>query len=316
MPDCGGRRAPGQEIFTDKYGRVKVQFPWDREGKADSVSSCWIRVATPWAGKQWGIVHIPRIGQEVVVDFVEGDPDQPIIVGSVWNAETMPPYTLPDNKTRSGVKSRSSPGAGSLDLNEIRFEDKKGAEQIFTNAARNQDVRVKNDFFEFVGNEKHTVVTTDQLTEIRGDGHQLIKGDQNEKVNGSLSLTVGQDLQGKVSMKYALQAGTEIHLKAGTNLVIESGTTLTLKVGSNFINLNPGGVFIKGSMVMINSGGAAGSGSGASPEAPKAPKEAEEPTATAVTPPPKAQPVQPTSYSPLAMMMKQAAESGAPFCDT
>ncbi len=98
----------GEEIFVDKYGRVKVQFHWDREGQDDVNSSCWVRVATFWAGKQWGAIHIPRIGQEVIVDFLEGDVNQPIIVGSVYNADLMPPWTLPDNKTISGIKSRSS----------------------------------------------------------------------------------------------------------------------------------------------------------------------------------------------------------------
>ncbi|MCL4402102.1 MAG: type VI secretion system tip protein VgrG [Acidobacteria bacterium] len=107
----------GEEIFTDKYGRIKVQFHWDREGKNDIDSSCWLRVATLWAGKQWGIVHIPRIGQEVIVDFLEGHPDQPIVIGSVYNADQMPPYTLPDNKTQSGIKSRSSKGGGTDNFN-------------------------------------------------------------------------------------------------------------------------------------------------------------------------------------------------------
>src|SRR5205823_6617323 len=122
---------PGEEIFTDKYSRVKVQFHWDRQGKNDAGSSCWVRVATHWAGKQWGLIHIPRIGQEVVVDFLEGDPDQPIIVGSVYNAEMMPPYALPANKTQSGIKTRSSMGGNPETFNEICFEDKKGAELLY-----------------------------------------------------------------------------------------------------------------------------------------------------------------------------------------
>jgi type VI secretion system secreted protein VgrG len=118
----------GDEIFTDKYGRVKVQFPWDREGKNDGNSSCWVRVSSIWAGKQWGAIHIPRIGQEVVVDFLEGDPDQPIIVGSVYNADMMPPYPLPDNKTQSGIKPTAARHA--RQPNELRFEDKKAARYL------------------------------------------------------------------------------------------------------------------------------------------------------------------------------------------
>lgn len=145
----------GEEIFTDKYSRVKVQFHWDREGKKDADSSCWCRVATPWAGKQWGMIHIPRIGQEVVVDFLEGDPDQPIIVGSVYNAEQMPPYALPDNRTQSGLKTRSSLKGTEQNYNELRFEDKKGQEQVYFHAERNFDRVVENNDTLSVGFEDH-----------------------------------------------------------------------------------------------------------------------------------------------------------------
>src|SRR4029078_5761904 len=120
----------GDEIYTDKYGRVKVQFHWDRLGKKDQNASCWIRVSPPWGGKGWGAVSTPRIGQEVIVDFLEGDPDQPIITGRIYNAEQMPPYELPANKTQSGIKTRSSTGGSPDNFNEIRFEDKKGEEQL------------------------------------------------------------------------------------------------------------------------------------------------------------------------------------------
>ncbi|MEP6923189.1 MAG: type VI secretion system tip protein TssI/VgrG, partial [Pyrinomonadaceae bacterium] len=133
----------GEEIFTDKYGRVKVQFNWDRESQADANSSCWVRVAQAWAANKWGMMFIPRIGMEVVINFLEGDPDQPIITGCVYNAEAMPPYTLPDEKTKSTMKSDSSTGGGGF--NELRFEDKKGSEQIFIHAEKDVDMRVKND---------------------------------------------------------------------------------------------------------------------------------------------------------------------------
>jgi len=304
----------GEEIYVDKFGRVKVQFHWDREGKYDEKSSCWVRVSQNWAGKRWGAMFIPRIGQEVIVDFLEGDPDQPIITGRVYNGDSMPPYALPDEKTKSAIKSYSSKGGGGF--NEIRFEDKKGSEQLFIHAEKNQDLRIKNDEFEWVGNERHLIVKKDQLEKVEGDKHLTVKGDQNEKVDGTVSLKAGMDIQRKAGMKYALDAGMEIHLKSGMNLVVESGATLTLKVGGNFINLNPGGVFIQGTMVMINSGGAAGSGSGASPEAPKDPKEADkaDPGAKPEMPPPKT-PVKPQTYSPGALVLKQAAQSGTPFCD-
>jgi type VI secretion system secreted protein VgrG len=305
----------GEELYTDKYGRVKVQFFWDRLGKLDESSSCWIRVAEPVAGKSWGAVWTPRIGQEVVVSFLEGDPDQPLISGSVYNAIQMPPYALPDEQTKSTFKSYSSKGGGGF--NEIRFEDKKGSEQVFIHGQKNLDIRVENDRFETILGESDLVVYKDQIELVKQDKHLHVKGDQNEKVDGTVSLTAGQNVEAKAGQNYAFEAGTEIHLKAGTNLVIESGTTLTLKVGGNFINLNSGGIFISGTTVMINSGGSAGSGAGSSPATPKEAKEADtaKPGENAPPPPPPP-PITPVTYSVPAMLLKQAADSGAPFCDT
>lgn len=307
----------GEEIHTDKYGRVKVQFYWDRYGEMNENSSFWIRVSQNWAGNRWGAFFLPRIGQEVIVDFLEGDPDRPIITGRVYNAEQMPPYELPAEMTKSTVKSYSSKGGEGF--NELRFEDKKGSEQVFIHAERNQDNRVKNDSMEWIGKDRHLIVTGDQFEEVKGDKHLSVQGDQNEKINGTVSQDVAMDIQQKAGMKHALEAGMEIHLKAGVNLVMEAGASLTLKVGGNFINLNPGGVFIQGTMVMVNSGGSAGTGSGSSPAAPKVPLEADKakPGAMAAPPPPDVkQPVagsQPPS--PQAATLRQAAESGTPFCE-
>ncbi len=308
----------GEEIYVDKYGRVKVQFFWDRAGKSDENSSCWTRVSQLWAGKQWGAIWTPRIGQEVIVDFLEGDPDRPVITGRVYNADQMPPYTLPGEKTKSTIKSYSSMGGGGF--NELRFEDKKGSEQIFIHAQHNQDIRVLADLMENVGNNTNLTVAKDQLEKIGGDKHLQVSGDHNQKVGGTESLNVSQNLQEKVGQNYALDAGTEIYLKAGMNLVIESGTTLTLKVGGNFINLNSGGIFISGTMVMLNSGGAAGSGSGCSPDAPKDPTPADNADPGQASGPPlklqyKKTVVPPSSYSPAALVLKAAAQSGAPFCE-
>jgi type VI secretion system secreted protein VgrG len=265
-------------------------------------------------------MFVPRIGQEVIVDFLEGDPDQPIITGRVYNAEQMPPYALPDEKTKSTIKTFSSKGGGGF--NELRFEDKKGSEQVFIHAEKDLHQRVKDSRFETIIDSTHLIVKKDQLEQIGGDTHLQVKGDQNEKITGTVSLNAGTDLQQKVGMKYAMDAGQEIHLKAGMNLVIESGTNLTLKVGGNFININPAGVFIKGTMVFINSGGSAGSGAGASPQAPKNPTEADKADPgelTTVSPP---QPPKRKSYSfgstpvsPAAAVLKAAAQTGAPFCD-
>ena len=304
-----------EEIHTDKYGRVKVKFHWDRYSKADENSSCWIRVAQVWAGKKWGAMYIPRIGQEVVVEFLEGDPDRPIITGRVYNAQAKPPYDLPGNKTMSTLKSNSSKdGQG---FNEIRFEDKKGEEQIFIQAEKNLDVRIKNDTKEWIGQDRHLIVTGDQLEEVSGDKHLTVKGDQNEKIDGTVSLDVGMDLQQKVGMKHALEAGMDVHIKGGMKVVIEAGMQLSLKAGASFIDIGPGGVAISGTpSVMINSGGSAGAGSGCSPDAPKLPKEAATAEPGEVSAPPKpAKPPKPKEYGPQAMTLKQGAKSGTPFCE-
>ncbi|MBS1792235.1 MAG: type VI secretion system tip protein VgrG [Acidobacteria bacterium] len=304
----------GEEIFTDKFGRVKVQFHWDREGRYDESSSCWIRVGQLWAGKRWGAMFIPRIGMEVIVQFLEGDPDQPIITGCVYNPETMPPYALPDEKTKSGVKTDSTKGGGGF--NELRFDDKKGSEQIFIHGERNLDVRVKNDSFEYVGRDRHLIAGGDRLEKIAKDQHLKIGGDRSEAVGGSVSLKVGADEDIRVGAKFAVDAGNEIHLKSGANLVIETGANLTLKVGGNFININAGGIFIKGTMVMINSGGAAGAGAGANPDAPKEAKEADRAEAGGrVAPPKPLPPVKPLAYSQAAMVLKKAHKEGTPFCE-
>jgi type VI secretion system secreted protein VgrG len=313
----------GEEIWTDKYGRVKIQFHWDRYGKSDETSSCWVRVGQVWAGKGWGGIMIPRIGQEVIVDFLEGDPDQPIITGRVYNEDCMPPYTLPDEGTKSALKTCSSKGGGGF--NEIRFEDKKGSEQVFIHAEKDQDVRIKNDTFEWVGNEQHLIVKSDQLEEVGGDKHLTVKGDRNEKVSGTVSLTADMDLQQKVGMKHGLDAGMEIHLKAGMNVIIEAGMSITLKAGGGFVVVGPAGVTISGTPVLINSGGSAGSGSGCSPDAPKAPTEADKSEAGQVsdvqarTPPP-AKSLAPQQQvkavaNAQAQALTAASQSGTPFCE-
>jgi type VI secretion system secreted protein VgrG len=284
----------GEEIWTDQYGRVVVQFFWDRQGTDDQNSSCWIRVAQGWAGKQWGFICIPRIGQEVVVSFLEGDPDRPLITGSVYNADQMPPYTLPAYQTKSTWKSMSSKGGG---FNELRFEDSKGSEQIFLHAEKDLHLRTKNDRYETILNNTNLNVTKDQFEQVGGDSHVHVKGDQNIKIDGTYSLNSGQDHQEKAGTNFAVEAGTELHLKAGTNLVIESGVSLTLKVGGSFINLMSAGVFISGPMVYINSGGSAGSAGAANPTAPTDPTDAVDADPGAVTSPPSSQAQTPASMS-------------------
>ncbi len=299
----------GEEIWVDKYGRVIVQFYWDRLGKKNENSSCWIRTSQPWAGGNWGAMWIPRVGQEVLVSFLEGDPDRPVITGRVYNADQMPPYTLPDYQTRSTFMSRSSKGGGASDYNELRFEDLKGKEQIFINAQKDMDLRVENDSREFIGANRHLIVTANQQEKVNAEKHMYVQGSHFEKIGGNMSLQVGQNqmesvtgnlslsvtgnqsesVTGNVSlavtgkqdvtnMAYALKSDSTIHLNAGMSAVIEAGMELTLKAGANFIDIGPAGIFISGTpMVFINSGGAAGSAPDASPQSPDSPTAPKDP---------------------------------------
>ncbi len=274
----------GEEIYCDKYGRVKVQFHWDRRGQKDDKSSCWMRVSHAWAGKGWGAISIPRIGQEVIVDFLEGDPDRPIVTGRVYNALNMPPYALPDEQTKSTVKSNSSKGGGGF--NEIRFEDKKDSEQIFIHAQKDQDIRVENDSREWIGHDQSLVVGRDCREQIKQDLHVDVTRDTVQKMGRDLHLTVkGKDAI-EIGESYSLtvhgaviedflgnatsQATGTYHIK-GTSVVVEAASGLTIKAGGSFITLNPGGVFISGPMIMLNSGGAPLSAAGASAVTPIVP---------------------------------------------
>ncbi len=266
----------GEEIWVDKYGRIKVQFYWDRVGNKNENSSCWIRVSQPWAGKNWGSIWIPRMNQEVIVSFLEGDPDRPIITGRVYNADQDVPYTLPDHQTVSTFLSRSSKGGGTSNFNELRFEDKMGSEQIFINAEKDMDLRVENDSREFVGNDRSLIVTQDQMEKVGGDQHSQVTGNRNEKIGQNLSLQIGQNLYEKSGQNYAHEAGQEIHFKAGMKIIIEAGMQISLIGPGGFVDIGPSGVTIQGTMVLINSGGAAGSGSPSSPQDPKDPDKADD----------------------------------------
>jgi len=165
-----------QEIWTDEYGRVKLQFFWDREGQFDENSSCFVRVAQIWAGSKWGGIHLPRIGQEVIVDFLEGDPDRPIITGRVYNADNMPPYTLPDNQTQSGIKSRSTKGGNPDNFNELRFEDKKGEEQVYIQAEKDMVTLVKHDQTNTIENDRKSDITANDSVGVGGNRSLTVGG--------------------------------------------------------------------------------------------------------------------------------------------
>ncbi|HEX5751558.1 MAG TPA: type VI secretion system tip protein TssI/VgrG [Archangium sp.] len=320
----------GEEIHVDEHGRVKVQFHWDREGKHDDKSSCWVRVSQPWGGEMWGAMFIPRIGQEVVVDFIEGDPDRPLITGRVYNGLNPTPYPLPEEKTKSTFRTNTSPGGEGF--NELRFEDKKSQEQVFIHAQRNMDVHVKNDSMENILHNRHQTIGSNgkdgkvgdqneliyrdkslkvhrhsqehiggdlklhvggidgegnqdviieavRKEKVGADSHLTVGANRNEKVGETWSITVGQDLQVKAGANHALEAGQEIHLKS-MNIIIEAGAGLTLKGPGGFITIDAAGISVSGTIINLNSGGAALSGSGASPTEPALPAEAQpvEPT--------------------------------------
>jgi type VI secretion system secreted protein VgrG len=207
----------GEEIHTDEYGRVKVQFHWDRYGKKNDQSSCWIRVAHPWAGTKWGFIHIPRMGQEVMVDFLGGDPDYPIITGSVYNAEQMPPYGLPQNKTASGFKSRSSKGAEATDYNELRFEDLKGEEQIYLHAQRNLDTVVELDESHVVGRDRQNRVERNDQRYVNNNDTQAVTVDQTMTVGGNQVLSVGGNREISVSGKQSAAVAGNHDVDVGGN---------------------------------------------------------------------------------------------------
>ena len=301
----------GEEIHTDNLGRIRVRFHWDRYAKGNDSDSCWLRVSQPISGKGWGSMHLPRIGHEVVVSFLEGDPDRPIVIGSVPNGDAPPPYALPENKTRTGLKTRTYRG-GNDQFNELRFDDKGGAEQVYLQAQHNLDVRVKNDSREHIGNEAHRIVLKDVFEKFGAAHHVDVTGDQNSKIGGSLSFNVAQDTHIKAT-KILGDAGQEVHLKAGMKLVLEAGVQISIKAGGSFIDIGPAGISIKGAMVMINSGGSAGSGSGASPISAKAAKEAIKSSGGQKDVAPPARP-KPKTYGPQASSFLTAAQTGAPFC--
>ena len=244
----------GEEIWVDKYGRVKVQFFWDRLGTKDENSSCWVRVAQHWAGKNWGFIVNPRIGQEVIVDFIEGDPDRPIITGRVYNAEMMPPYTLPDNMTQTGIKTRSSKGGGDDDFNELRFEDKKSSEEIYFHAQKDFNRVVENnDTLKVGSSDSNTCPDGSQTVEIYKDrtttlatGNETVtvkKGDRTETISeGNESVTVTK------GTRTVTVSGTDTHeVQKGDRVVtIDKGADkLTVTTGDQTIAISAGSSSMK-----------------------------------------------------------------------
>ncbi|MEB0229135.1 type VI secretion system tip protein TssI/VgrG, partial [Pseudomonas sp. 10S4] len=234
----------GEEIHTDKYGRVKVQFFWDRDGQGDDNTTCWLRVATGWAGNAYGGIAIPRIGMEVLVSFMEGDPDQPLVTGCLYHKENVVPYDLPANKTRSTFKTLSSPGGKGY--NEFRIEDKKGAEQIYLHAQRDWDENIEHDQKIRVGNERHDTVEANTYSEFKVEEHRITHLDRKTEARADDHLTVAVTQNVKVGTAQFVEAGQEIHYNAGEKVVVEGGMELTAKAGGSFVKVDAGGVTISG----------------------------------------------------------------------
>jgi type VI secretion system secreted protein VgrG len=278
----------GEELWLDKYGRIKVQFHWDRLGKNDEKSSCWIRVARDWAGKNWGVVFHPRIGQEVIVHFIEGDIDRPIVTDSVYNEEQMPPYDLPSNATQSAIKSRSSKSGQPDNFNEIRFEDKKGSEHFLIHAEKDHMVEVEHDETHTVGNNRNTTIEKDdtltvknnETISITGNRTETVEKDESVSITGNRSLTVdknstidvtknetktvGENLDETVTKNATLKVNEnrshEIAkkdtLQVGKEWLVDAGDKVLIKCGDASISLKKDGTIeIKGKDIKVTGSG-------------------------------------------------------------
>jgi type VI secretion system secreted protein VgrG len=245
----------GEEIWTDQYGRVKVQFHWDRYGQSDENSSCWIRVAHAWGGDQWGGIHLPRIGQEVIVSFLEGDPDDPIITGCVYNGANMPPYTLPDNQTQSGFKTRSTKGGTADNYNEIRFEDKKGQEELHVQAEKNLTLHVKNDATSQIDHDESVTINHDRTSSIGNDETHTVSKDRSTTISGKDTLTVSQDLSESISGNHSSTVGKQFQLTASDEITLTTGSSQLVMKSDGTITISGVSLTIQGSSGISVSGG-------------------------------------------------------------
>ncbi len=270
----------GEEIYIDEFGRIKVQFIWDREGKKDENSTCFIRVMQSWAGNQWGTSFIPRMGHEVIVNFLDGDPDRPIVTGSVYNGKNKPVYS---SKTQSGIKTRSTKKATAENFNELRFEDKKGSEQIYIHAEKNMDTRVENDETLTVDNDRTKLIKRDENSTIENDRNKTVNNNQterikknktinvgvdhNETIDSNMTIHVDKDLKESVSGNYTESVVKDYSLRART-ITMDADDKITIRTGAAQIVMKSNGditisgktinikgssnVVIKGSKVLTN----------------------------------------------------------------
>lgn len=324
----------GEEIYTDALGRVKLQFHWDRYSTGSDKDSCWVRVSNPFAGKGWGAINIPRVGQEVIVQFMEGDPDRPIVTGRVYNGENQTPYDMPSKKMYTGLKTRSYPNGANDQFNELRFDDTAGSEQIYLQAQKQMDFRVKSTFKEWIGGTFNAHVCGSMFTYTDKDYHLTAKGDMRLIAkSGLIDIGAKQDIsiESKASLRVDASSSVQIkspqiHLGEGSlqakvdHAVITAKDYIDLKCGGSFVSIKPDGVYIKGAMVYVNSGGSAESANGPLTQAladPKNPAIAMNSVGGQKSPPPQAR-TKPQAYSGQASAFKTASKGGSPFvkpCD-
>ncbi len=245
----GPEESPGvyDEIHTDKYGRIKVKFHWDRRAKGDESSSRWVRVAQTWSGKAWGGIIVPRVGMEVVIEFIEGDPDRPLVVGTVYNGENGVPFDLPTNKTQSGMKTRSSKKGTDSHYNELVFEDKKDSEFVRFNAEKDLNSTIEDAETRLIKgkNKKEEGETTRQTTIERGDDVLKVRGDHRSTVGRHQELEVTKNRTVKVGEDEDIDVGSNQSIKAGKKITIEAGTSIVLKVGASTVTITGSSIEIK-----------------------------------------------------------------------
>ena len=250
----------GEDIHCDEQGRAQVRFHWEREARGDAHSRAWLRVASGWAGPGYGALAIPRVGMEVLVSFLDGDVDRPLITGCLYHGEHPQPGPLPEHSARSLFRTRSSPGGEGC--HELRIDDRRGAELISLHAQRDWVQDVRNDLRLRVGHDQHRTVAGNRCAETRGEQHTRIGANRLAELQADDHLTIGVSQQVRLGQDWLVEAARELHLSSGQKIVLGAGSQLTLKAGGSFITLDDSGVTLVGAQVRLNAGGSAGSGSG------------------------------------------------------
>nr|WP_243847030.1 type VI secretion system tip protein TssI/VgrG [Morganella morganii] len=235
----------GEEIYTNEQGAVKVYFHWDRRGNPDHSASCWLRVAHGWNGDGYGFMSIPRIGQEVIVSYLNGDIDKPIITGCTYNGRNNPPLNLPQEKTRTTFRTQTHKGDG---FNELRFEDEAGQEEVYIHAQKDMNTHVENDAIWHIQHDLKRRIDNNSHTELTGDEHVIINGSQKHQTTGDVSLHIKGEQHTRADKNLVTESGQQTHHLSDGKIIIEAGIEITLKVGDSFIRITPGAIFTSGNL--------------------------------------------------------------------